>query len=64
VTIVIMDTQGRRVRTIADGSRPAGDQTIRWDARDESGAIAGAGLYWLDLKAGPQHLVRRFALVR
>jgi len=64
VTIVVMDAQGRRVRMITDGSRPAGDQTIRWDARDESGALVGAGLYWLDLKAGPQHIVQRFALVR
>ena len=64
VTIVVLDAQGRRVRTIADGVRPAGDATLRWDARDESGAPVGAGLYWLDLRAGPQHLVRRFALVR
>jgi hypothetical protein len=64
VTIVVMDAQGRRVRTLADGVHPAGDAAIRWDARNESGALVGAGLYWLDLKAGPQHLVRRFALVR
>jgi hypothetical protein len=64
VTIVVMDAQGRRVRTLADGVRPAGDQSLRWDARDESGAAVGAGLYWLDFKAGSQHLVQRFALVR
>jgi hypothetical protein len=64
VTIVVMDAQGRRVRTLADGVRPAGDASLRWDARDESGAAVGAGLYWLDLRAGPQHLVQRFALVR
>ena len=64
VTIVVMDAQGRRVRTIADGVRPAGDASLRWDARDESGAPVGAGLYWLDFRAGPQHIVRRFALVR
>jgi hypothetical protein len=64
VTLVVMDAQGRRVRTIADGARPAGDGTLRWDARDESGAAVGAGLYWLDLRAGSQHLVQRFALVR
>jgi hypothetical protein len=64
VTLVVMDAQGRRVRTLADGVRPAGDAVIRWDARDESGAAVGAGLYWLDFRAGPQHLVQRFALVR
>ena len=64
VTLVVMDTQGRRVRTLADGVRPAGDATLRWDARDEGGSAVGAGLYWLDLRAGPQHIVRRFALVR
>jgi flagellar hook capping protein FlgD len=64
VTIVVVDAQGRRVRTLADGVRPAGDATLRWDARDESGALVGAGLYWLDLRAGPQHIVRRFAFVR
>jgi len=64
VTLVVLDAQGRRVRTVTDGVRPAGDGSIRWDARDESGAAVGAGLYWLDLRAGPQHLVKRFALVR
>src|SRR5262249_15516112 len=64
VTVVVMDAQGRRVRTLADGMRPAGEASIHWDARDESGAAVGAGLYWLDLQAGPQHRVQRFALVR
>ena len=64
VTLVVLDAQGRRVRTVTDGVRPAGDGSIRWDARDESGAAVGAGLYWLDFRAGPQHLVKRFVLVR
>ena len=64
VTLVVLDAQGRRVRTVTDGVRPAGDSSIRWDARDESGAAVGAGLYWLDFRAGRQHLVKRFVLVR
>ena len=52
------------MRTLIDSVRPAGDATLRWDARDEGGSAVGAGLYWLDLRAGPQHIVRRFALVR
>jgi len=64
VSVVVMDAQGRRVRTLADSVRPAGDATLHWDARNDAGSEVGAGLYWLDLHAGPQHLVQRFALVR
>jgi hypothetical protein len=64
VMVVVLDAQGRSVRTLADGERAAGEATLHWDTRDESGAVVGAGLYWLDLRAGALHIVRRFALVR
>jgi hypothetical protein len=62
--LLVFDAQGRCVRTLADGARPAGEATLRWDATDAAGSAVRTGLYWLELRAGAQRLVQRFSLVR
>jgi flagellar hook assembly protein FlgD len=61
---VLLDAQGRRVRTLLQGTHPAGERSLRWDGRDEGGHALCAGLYWLELKAGRERLIRRLSLVR
>lgn len=51
VTLAIYDAQGRRVRTLADGPQPGGSQALRWDGRDDGGAPAGSGIYFLRYEA-------------
>jgi glycosyl hydrolase family 32 len=38
-SLMVMDVQGRRVRTILRGALPAGRTVARWDGRGESGAL-------------------------
>ncbi|MCE9627298.1 MAG: T9SS type A sorting domain-containing protein, partial [Candidatus Eisenbacteria bacterium] len=59
----ILDAQGRVVRTLLDGTRPAGRTSLRWDGRDASGRHAGAGLYWVRLETAGGSRVQRFARI-
>lgn len=62
--LVLLDAQGRRVRTLTKGTRPAGEWSVPWDGRDDAGRAVGAGLYWLELRAGSDRRVVRLARLR
>ena len=47
VRLVVLDALGRRVASLADGARGAGDHVVRWDA-----SRVAAGLYVARLVAG------------
>jgi len=61
-TLTIFDLAGRRVRTLADGPRPAGPASVTWDLRGDDGRAVSAGLYLARLSrdgrpAGTQRVV-------
>lgn len=64
VTLVIYDSSGRRVRILVHGTRTAGEHAEKWDLSDDSGHGAGAGIYFAQLTAGDQNLVRRIVVMR
>ncbi len=45
VALEVLDIQGRRVRTLAKGTMPAGRHAVEWDANDDSGRPLPAGIY-------------------
>ncbi|MDZ7361708.1 MAG: proprotein convertase P-domain-containing protein [candidate division KSB1 bacterium] len=45
VTVNIFNANGQLVRRLVDREMPAGRQTLRWNARDESGKLVAAGVY-------------------
>ncbi len=45
VTLIVYDALGRRVRTLASGTLPAGRHTAQWDGRNDAGAPVGSGVY-------------------
>jgi len=47
----IVDVAGRRVRSLVEGERAAGDHVVAWDGRTEEGLRAPAGVYWGRLEA-------------
>lgn len=47
VRAVVLDVQGRVVRHLADAWRPAGAQSLAWDGRDDAGADARPGAYFV-----------------
>ena len=58
------EVSGRLVATLADRELPAGEQQIHWDGRSAIGANAGAGLYWIRVRAGAQHDTQRIVRFR
>lgn len=51
VRVQIFDLAGRLVRTLVDRELPAGAAAVAWDARDDAGARAPAGLYLVRVRA-------------
>ena len=45
VKLVIYNVLGQPVRTLVDESRAAGTYKVKWDARDEDGALLSTGVY-------------------
>ena len=48
--LLVMDMQGRVVRTLASGNFASGNHMQRWNGRDESGAKVASGLYLIQLR--------------
>ena len=64
VQLSIFDVSGRRVRTLAEGARPSGDQSVTWDGTDMAGQRVASGVYfyrlWIDGAAvGDERIVIR-----
>jgi len=64
VEFALYDQQGRRVRSLLSGTQPAGERTITWDGRDESGRALPAGLYFVRLATEGRTFVSRLAVIR
>ena len=68
VRLEIYSLSGRLVRTLAEGERQAGAQTVAWDGRDWAGNPAGSGVYLSRLEVNtdgtPFVYHRKMVLVR
>lgn len=64
VTLVIYDAQGRQVRTLVDGRQAEGTHAMPWDGRDDSGALAGSGVYFLRLEAAGVRETAKMTLLK
>jgi hypothetical protein len=52
VRIEIYSPAGRKIRTLLDRDRPAGEYTAVWDGSDDSGRRVGSGIYVCRMSAG------------
>ena len=51
-TLVIYDVNGRRIRSLVDGTLPAGPHDAAWDGRTDRGSPAASGIYFARLESG------------
>lgn len=51
VRIRIFDSRGQLVRSLVEGSWPAGRHRVQWDGKTAQGARASSGLYFLRFEA-------------
>jgi len=64
VRLGVFDAQGRRVRTLLDGSREAGRHELEWDGRDDGGRAVASGVYLCRMEAGDYRRTIRMTLIR
>ena len=64
VEIRLFDAGGRAVRTLAAGTWEAGEHSVVWDGRDESGRAVSSGTYFARLSAGGRTTERRVVRIR
>ena len=64
VELEVFDVAGRRVGRIHQGALAAGTHAIPWAAREESGKLLPAGLYFVRLQAGTAHATQKLVLLR
>ena len=67
VSISIHDAEGRLVRGLELGERPAGayrtrDRAAYWDGRNEQGELVSSGVYFAEMIVGGRRSARRIAL--
>jgi flagellar hook assembly protein FlgD len=64
VELTVYNIQGRLIRTLTEGSRPAGEYEAAWDGTDEYGIDVAAGVYLYRLRLGELEETRKMILVR
>ena len=64
VDLGVYNVLGRRIRTLHTGDLPAGEHSRIWDGRDDLGAEAPPGIYFVRITQGGVTESRRLVLVR
>ena len=64
VVLRVLDPGGRVVRTLYAGSREAGEHSVMWDRRNDSGAVVASGVYFCELRAADASKVRKIVVVQ
>ena len=63
VSVIVFDAAGRQLRVLARGVLGSGRHSLLWDARDERGARARAGVYFVRASDGSATRTQRLVLV-
>jgi len=64
VQLRVFDVVGRVVATLLDQQLPAGNHSIQWRGRTDSGLEAASGIYFYRLSADNFHKVRKMTLIK
>jgi hypothetical protein len=63
VKATIRDVQGRTIRTLVDGTLPAGATTLHWNGAGERGSRVPAGVYFLRVATSGTSIERKLVFV-
>jgi len=64
VTLRVHDVAGRLARTLVESEQPAGSHVVHWDGRTAVRTAVPSGVYFLELQADGQRLMRRVVMLR
>ena len=63
VELAVYNLLGRRIRTLEDSHRPAGEFAAAWDGNDEKGMGVSAGVYLYRLQSGEMTAAGKMTLI-
>lgn len=64
VQISVINARGQVVRTFREGTRNAGEHSLSWDGRDNTGMDCSTGIYLFRLNVGEASYTRKAVLVK
>jgi hypothetical protein len=64
VLLTVFDVQGRAVKNLVRAQREPGVHAFWWDGTDAAGSPLASGVYFLELAAGEESVVRKMILAR
>jgi hypothetical protein len=64
VSLVIFNQRGQRVRSMVNGSLPAGKHQVVWNGTDDNGSAVSSGLYFFRMKTGKYSSTRKMVLMK
>ena len=64
VEITIYNTRGQAIRRLVSTVYSAGEHSIKWDGRDQSGNSVSSGVYLYEIQAGSFRAVKKMSLLR
>ncbi len=62
VKLTIYNVPGQQIVTLADGFQPAGEHQVKWNGVNSAGQKAASGIYFYELRAGKQRLLKKMML--
>ena len=64
VSLEIYNLLGQKVRTLVRKVQDAGRYRVKWDARNDAGALSGSGIYLYRFRAGDYNRVMKMILLK
>jgi hypothetical protein len=64
VSLIIYNLMGRQVCQLIDREIEAGYHDVLWEGQDDQGNSVGSGAYFLQIKAGNYHAIRKMLYIR
>ena len=64
VELVIFNIKGQKVKTLVEGSQPAGSYNVTWNGKDENDRSVSSGLYFYKLNSSGKTAVKKMLLLK
>jgi len=64
VNLTIYNILGEKVKIVANGVFEAGNHTLTWNGKNESGSVVASGVYFYKLNAGNNVITKKMSLLK
>jgi subtilisin family serine protease len=64
VSLTVYEPSGRQVRTLVNGTLPAGEHSLAWNGQDDAGQRVAAGVYFYELKTEGTKAQRKMLMIQ